>query len=109
MPAILAFFKVFLSAAVLGPLLKRILVALGVGAVSYVGVLVVTTQLTDAIAANYSGLPSDAIQILRIAKIPNALNIIISAFVTSLTVRGLTSAGSISRVMWRPGQTGTLF
>lgn len=109
MPAILAFFKVFLSAAVLGPLLKRILVALGIGAVSYVGVLVVVTQLTDAIASNYSGLPADVIQILRIAKIPNALNIIISAFVTALTVRGLTASGAISRVLWRPGVTGSLF
>jgi hypothetical protein len=109
MSFILSFFKVFASSAVLVPLLKRVLVALGISAVSLIGVSAVMGVITDAVITNYSGLPADVIAVMKIAKLPNAINIIISAYTASLTIRGLTSAGSMQRILWKPGMQGTLF
>lgn len=64
----------FLSTAV-GPLAKRVLVALGFGVVSYVGVSsTVDATLTWARDA-FNGLPADLLAYLAYAGVPEALSI----------------------------------
>jgi hypothetical protein len=93
----------------LKPMAKRLLVILGVTAVSYVGVGALMDLVKDQVAANWTSLPEDVVAVLGIMKIPQAINVVLSAYTTKLTVMGLDGAGVLKRVLWRPGQQGSLF
>jgi hypothetical protein len=97
------------SASFLKPLLTRALVALGFSLVTYTSVSVGFTAVTNMISHNYSQLPADVVGVMALMKIPDAINLILSAWVGALGVRGLTAAGALKRAVWRPGQSGDLF
>jgi hypothetical protein len=99
------------SAAFLKPLITRILIALGFSLVSYTGISIGTATVWAHVQTELSSLPVGVISVLSMMKIPNAFNIMISAYAGALAVRGLTAAGSISRAVWRPvaGASGTAF
>jgi hypothetical protein len=97
------------SAAFLKPLLTRILITLGFSLVSYTGISIGTAAVWSHVQSNFGDLPVNVVTILTMMKIPNALNVIISSYVAALSIKGLTSAGSIKRAVWRPGQSGDLF
>ncbi|KQW13131.1 DUF2523 domain-containing protein [Pseudomonas sp. Root401] len=75
--------------ASLVPLAKMVLKALGVGVVSYVGINLVLTEATDVIMVNILGLPVEIQQILGLLKVDVAINIILSAITTKLTLNGI--------------------
>lgn len=75
--------------ASLVPLAKMVLKALGVGVVSYVGINLVLTEATDVIMVNMLGLPVEIQQILGLLKVDVAINIILSAITTKLTLNGI--------------------
>lgn len=75
--------------ASLVPLAKMVLKALGVGVVSYVGINLVLTEATDVIMVNMLGLPVEIQQILGLLKVDVAINIILSAIATKLTLNGI--------------------
>lgn len=83
----LAFLSLFITSLV--PLVKMVLKALGVGIVSYVGINLVLTEATDVIMVNMLGLPIEVQQILGLLKLDVAINIILSAITTKLTLGGL--------------------
>jgi Protein of unknown function (DUF2523) len=97
------------SAAFLKPLLTRALIALGFSLVSYTGISLGTAAVWAHVQSNFGSLPVECITVLSMMKIPNALNVIISAYGAALAIRGLTAAGSLKRAVWRPGQSGDLF
>lgn len=97
------------SAAFLRPLLTRAAILLGLGVVTYGAVSVGASAVWSLVATNLSSLPSDVLSVLTILKIPNAINVIISAYSAALGVKGLTAAGQLKRAVWRPGQSGDLF
>ena len=74
-----------------GSLVGRVLIALGVGYVSYSGVSVLLTALKTQAIQNLTGLPSVAVQVLSILKIDVCLNITFSALAARLILKGLTS------------------
>lgn len=83
----LAFLSLLITSLV--PLVKMVLKALGVGIVSYVGINLVLTEATDVIMVNMLGLPIEVQQILGLLKLDVAVNIILSAITTKLTLSGL--------------------
>lgn len=83
----LAFLSLLITSLV--PLVKMVLKALGVGIVSYVGINLVLTEATDVIMVNILGLPIEVQQILGLLKLDVAVNIILSAITTKLTLSGL--------------------
>ena len=97
------------SAAFIRPLLTRAVIALGFSLVTYTGVSVGFNAATAFIANQYGALPSEVIGFFALMKIPDAINVILSAWVGALGVRGLTAAGQLKRAVWRPGQSGDLF
>lgn len=71
------------------PVVKMVLKALGVGVVSYVGINLVLSEATDVIMVNMLGLPIEVQQILGLLKVDVAINIILSAITTKLTLSGI--------------------
>lgn len=109
MQFILRWIAAMISVETLIPLVKRLAVLLGVSVVSYVGFGAMIDAGISSLSANYGGLTEDMLAVLAIGKIPDALNVILSAFASRLTLMGLTSAGVLKQILWRPGQTGSLF
>jgi len=94
----------FLVAALLGGLgqvlasyVGRVLLALGMTFVTYKGLNVATDSLVNMIKSSYSGLPSDALNLLSYLWIDRALSLIVSAFTSALAIK--TSAGSITKLV----------
>lgn len=88
----------FLSTAV-GPLVKQVLKALGIGMVSYVGLQLMVNQVKQYVTSSFAGLPSDVVSILGLAKIDVAVNIMLAAVITRAVVAGMDRAsGSISKL-----------
>lgn len=109
MPWILMLFRTLLLPEVFKPLLARLLVYLGMTVVSYTGFSVLWTVVSSAIETQWSSLPVNVIAYLTIAKVPNALSVVLSAYTAKITMKGLTAAGTLKQVLWKPYQQGALF
>jgi hypothetical protein len=97
------------SSAFLKPFLTRCVVLLGISVVTYGSVSIGVAAVWSSVSSNFSSLPVELVSVLTMMKIPQAFNVLISAYAGALAVRGLTSAGSLKRAVWRPGQSGDLF
>lgn len=106
---LLMFFRTLAMGEVLKPLLKRIVMFLGFTAVTYVGVGALMESVKDQFIAAYSGIGADVLVYLSLAKVDQALSILLSAWAAKLTIKGLTAAGSIQKVLWKPFQQGDMF
>lgn len=72
----------------------KLLVSLGITAVTYVGLERVVKQFTDKITSNVTGVPHDILQIFYISGGGVALNIILGAFTFYVSVKGVTQLTS---------------
>lgn len=83
-----------------GSLVGRVLIALGVGFVTYQGLDVtlafIKTQTLNAV----SSLPVEVFQIASTLQVGTAINILASAYVAKMTIAGLTS-GAVKKMVWR--------
>lgn len=77
--------------SIAGTIAGRVLVGLGFAIVSYSGVSAVVDQLVGQLNVSLAGLPQLALQILVVAKVPEALNLMISSLVARATLDGLNS------------------
>lgn len=77
--------------SIAGTIAGRVLVGLGFAIVSYSGVGAVVDQLVGQLNGALSGLPQLALQIIVVAKVPEALNLIISSLLARATLDGLQS------------------
>lgn len=82
-----AFISVLVTALI--PLVKMVLKALGIGVVSYIGINLVLSEAIDVIMLNVLSLPLETQQILGLLKFDVALNILLSAYTTKLTLSGI--------------------
>lgn len=89
------------------PVVFFIMRILGVGFVSYVGSNLVIDQAKTYIVAQFSASSQPIQQILGLAKIDIAVNIIFAAIVTRMVLAGLDRANDLRRAqVWRaPGGT----
>lgn len=84
MPALIPLLGVII-ASLIGGIVARILLALGMGIVSFVGVTHMANQLVQRIHDNVGGIPSDVLSILGLAGFDVFLSLVISANVGSIT------------------------
>lgn len=78
-------------AGVLSQTVFAVLTSLGIGIATFTGINIALEQLHGFAVANWSGLPGNVLQMVGLLRIDQALNLIISAVVIKLTMRGLTS------------------
>lgn len=77
-----------LSTAVV-PLAKKLLSALGIGAVSYVGINFVIDSARAELMSNMAGIPLDIAQLMGLYKFDIAINIVIAAVTTRMVLAGV--------------------
>lgn len=63
--------------ALVGPLVKRALVALGIGVVSYAGFTLLATQVRNQVLSHVSGLTGDAYAIIAMSGAFEAIGIML--------------------------------
>lgn len=76
--------------SVTGTLVGRVLVALGVGVVTYTGVQAGIDSLLANLDSAIAGVPADILGLLGFMRVGEALNIIISAMSARMLLNGLT-------------------
>lgn len=73
----------------------NILVSLGIGFISYGAVTVAAESLIDTFATTWSGLPSAVLSIFSLAGFPQALGLIIGAYLARLAFNNIPKLGKI--------------
>ena len=87
------------------PILSQVMVALGVGVVSYVGFSIVIDELVVMVQGHLSGIPLIALNIMNLFGFDSAIGIIFSTATALVTLHAITGA---TRMTWKkPGSTYT--
>jgi hypothetical protein len=83
------------------PLARRVLFGLGFGLVTYYGVGAVWDSLSANVLSSLGGVSANIAALLSIAKVDQAIKIIISAGGIKLGFMGLNAAGNIIMPRWK--------
>ena len=75
---------------IVGSLVGRVLVALGLSAVTYTGLCVTLNWLKSQAVTAALGLPADVVGMLSIMKVGTCISIIFSAMLARLVINGLS-------------------
>jgi len=81
--------------SIAGSMVGRVLLALGIGFVTYKGVDVSTAFLVDQIKSNMAGLPIEILNFLAFCWVDKALGMIFSTWTACIAVSGL--AGGLTK------------
>jgi len=81
---------------IVGSVVGRVLIALGIGVATYTGVSTLLDQLKDRALSGFMALPPEAVQILGVLKVGEFVSIITSAVAARLLLSGMTS-GTVKR------------
>ena len=79
-------------------LVGRVLLALGIGYVTYQGLDFALAQIGQLIFANFSSVPSQVLGVMSHLQIGAAINIQLSAVAARLVLNGLTS-GAVTKMV----------
>lgn len=86
-------------AAAMTSLVGRVLLALGIGFVSYSGIDTLISNLTSAIQGNMTGIPASLWSWMAILKVQTSISIITSAFSTRVAMVAI--GGTIKRAVFK--------
>lgn len=75
---------------ILGTLVGRVMVAIGIGVTTYAGFQTLLTGLRNEVVMNLQGLAPQIVQMLALMKVGTAVSMVISAITIKLTLSGLT-------------------
>lgn len=70
--------------------LVKLLIALGLGFITYQGVDVLINNLMQHVYANFNAVSPEMLGMLGVLKIDKALNVLASAYAARLVIRGIT-------------------
>ena len=76
-------------AGVIGSMVGRIILALGIGFVTYSGSTVALNAIKQSVISSFSGMPVDMVNLMAFLWIDKALSVMFSAVAVSLAVRGI--------------------
>jgi hypothetical protein len=96
-PFIVSLIAGLVSTGTIVALLRRAAIALGVSALTYTGVSVAFSSMEGYINAQFAGMSANVVTMLIILHIPNALDVVFSAYIGAITLKGLTAAGAITK------------
>lgn len=74
-----------------GSLVGRVLTAIGIGAVSYVGVSSSLTYLKSNMITAFQALPPNVLGLLSLMQVGSCVSMVFSAMVMRMTLQGLSS------------------
>lgn len=93
MPAPLFFVAL---AAAAGPIVKQVLVSLGIGFISYAGLMLVVEGVIEHVQTSYGQLPAAAAALASLLGVDTALGIMLGAMVARATYAAVTRLGKLS-------------
>ena len=108
MPFLLSLLGGFVSSVVIKAMLVRAVVALGLAAVTYTGISIGFASLVTHVNSNLGGVSASTFAFLSLCHVPQALSVVLSSYLAALTLKGLTSAGAVTKVGISP-VAGTVF
>lgn len=79
-----------------GSFLGRMLIAAGVGVVSYTGMQIASEKILSSMWAQINGLPASVLGIMGVLHIGACINVIVSASLARAVLNGLSS-GSVKK------------
>lgn len=85
-------------AALLPSLVAKVLVGLGFGYVTYELGSFGIDYIFNLIVVNSSTLPVEVLAVFNYAKLDQAIGFMLGAYAAALTIRGLTSGGSVTKM-----------
>lgn len=77
------------------PIAKKVLVALGIGVITYGGLQAVGSQITNAVLSSWGAVGGYTLNILSLAGIPDCIGIILGAINARIAI---IAVGKIGRV-----------
>lgn len=78
-----------------GPILKRALIALGIGWVTYQGLDVLLSALIGSVQSNFSAFSGSAAQIVWLAGFGQAIGIVLGAITARMSMMILSKLGKV--------------
>ena len=87
--------------SVVGTLVGRVLVSLAIGYVTYIGVDTAITWAKTQFLTGMSGLSANAVGIAATMKVGVCVSMLLSAITARLVLNGLTSAGTVTKMVTR--------
>lgn len=98
MPALLIPIAVFIG-SIIRPLIARILLALGLGVVTYVGGGSLIDAVKDEVINQFGGLSADLVNLLSTLQVDKCVTVLLSAYAVRFALSGLkTGSKAISHV-----------
>lgn len=85
-------------ATAMGSLVGRVLIALGIGYVTYSGLNVLLDWIKTEIFGQLMGINSDVLGIIGVLQVDTSVNIIFSAIATKFMISGISN-GSVTRMV----------
>lgn len=82
--------------ALAGPLVKKVLVALGVGVISYAGLAMIGSQVQSAVLSSWGGVGGSALQIMSLAGIPESIGITLGALNARIALIAVQRFGKVA-------------
>lgn len=82
--------------ALVAPLVKRILIALGVGLISYGGLALLATHVRDQVLGNLSGLTGEAYQVVAMSGAFEAVGIMLGGLAARAALMAVERFGRVA-------------
>ena len=92
-----------LLSAALPSIIGRVLLTLGIGAVSYTGLTAGTTYLMTQVQSSFSGMPSVVLNFLGWCWVDHAVTLIASTFTACLSLKTLSTMNITKYLVKSPG------
>lgn len=93
-PVIFGTIGAFLASAI-GPLAKKVLIALGIGTVTYTGLQAAFDAVQTQVIANYGQLNGAALSIADLAGVGQAIGIILGALAARVSIAVVSKLGMV--------------
>lgn len=81
--------------ALAGPFIRRILIALGVGVISFAGLTLLANQVRDQVLSNLSGLTGDAYQVIAMSGAFEAVGILLGGLAARAALMAMERFGRV--------------
>lgn len=72
-----------------GPIIKKILITLGIGLVSYAALSVALNQAISSAKAAWGGLGGDSLGLIQLAGVPDAISIVVGAVLARVAMQSV--------------------
>lgn len=82
-------------ASSIGPLVKRALVAIGIGTITYAGLDTAFAAARDLVVSNYGQMPGNVADLVSLAGVGQAIGIILGAMAARVGMTALSTLGKV--------------